>query len=127
MGVIPPKVHRIIDFLMVAVFAAAPFLIDLNSRTRLGSFVLAGLILVLALMTRERGETSRPISMKVHRMLDIGLGAAMVAVPLIRTWTGDSRWFYLATGAAILIVAVLTDDRDVAVPATTTEGTARRI
>ena len=120
MGVIPPKVHRIIDFLMVAVFAAAPFLIELNPRTRMGSFALAALILVLALMTRERGETSRPVSMKLHRMLDIGLGAVMVAVPLIRTWTGDSRWFYLATGAAILLVAVLTDDREVVATERTT-------
>ena len=127
MGVITPKVHRIIDFLMVAVFAAGPFLVDLNPRTRLGSFVLAGLILVLALLTREPGQTSRPISMKVHRMLDIGLGAVMVAGPLIRTWTEGSLWFYLATGATILVVAVLTDDREVVAPATTTEGTTRRI
>lgn len=120
MGLIPPKVHRIIDFLMVAVFAVAPFLIELNTRTHMGSFALAALILVLALLTRAPGETSRPVSMKMHKMLDIGLGAVMVAVPLIRQWTGDSRWFYLATGAAILVVALLTDDREVVAPATTT-------
>ena len=117
MGVIPPKVHRIIDFLMVAVFAAAPFLTDLTGRTRIMSFVLAALILVLALMTAAPGE-SKPISMKMHRMLDIGLGAVLVALPLIRSWTHDARWFYLATGAAILIVAVLTDDRAVVAPTT---------
>ena len=118
MGVIPPKVHRIIDFVMVAVFAAAPFLfVELTGRTRLMSFALAALILVLALLTRAPGETSRPLSMKMHRMLDIGLGAVLVALPLIRSWTHDARWYYLATGAAILIVAVLTDDREVVVPA----------
>ncbi len=112
MGVIPPRVHRIIDFLMVAVFAAAPFLTDLSGRTRIASFVLAALILVLALMTAAPGE-AKPISMKMHRMLDIGLGAVLVAAPLIRNWTDDARWFYLATGAAILIVAALTNDREV--------------
>ena len=117
MGVIPPKVHRIIDFLMVAVFAAAPFLTDLMGRTRIMSFVLAALILVLALMTAAPGE-SKPISMKVHRMLDIGLGAVLVALPLIRSWTHDARWFYLATGAAILVVAALTNDREVVAPTT---------
>ena len=118
MGVIPPKVHRIIDFVMVALFAAAPFLfVELTGRTRIMSFVLAALILVLALMTAAPGE-SRPISMKMHRMLDIGLGAVLVALPLIRSWTHDARWYYLATGAAILVVAVLTDDREVVVPAT---------
>ena len=117
MGVIPPKVHRIIDFLMVAVFAAAPFLTDLTGRTRIMSFVLAALILVLALMTAAPGE-SKPISMKMHRMLDIGLGAVLVALPLIRNWTGDARWFYLATGAAILLVAALTNDREVVAPRT---------
>ena len=117
MGVIPPRVHRIIDFVMVAVFAAAPFLfVDLEGRTRIMSFVLAALILVLALMTAAPGE-ARPISMKMHRMLDIGLGAALVALPLIRNWTHDARWFYLATGAAILIVAALTNDREVVAPA----------
>ena len=117
MGVIPPKVHRIIDYVMVVLFAAAPlFLIDLTGRTRIMSFVLAALILVLALMTAAPGE-SRPISMKMHRMLDIGLGAVLVALPLIRSWTYDARWFYLATGAAILIVALLTNDREVVVPA----------
>lgn len=117
MGVIPPKVHRIIDFVMVAVFAAAPFVTDLHGRTRMFSFVLAALVLVLALLTRAPGETSRPISMKMHRMLDIGLGAVLVALPLIRNWTDDARVFYLAIGAAILVVAVLTDDREVVVPA----------
>ena len=116
MGVIPPKVHRIIDFLMVAVFAAAPFLTDLSGRTRIMSFVLAALILVLALMTAAPGE-SKPISMKMHRMLDLGLGAVLVALPLIRNWTHDARWFYLATGAAILVVAALTNDREVPAPA----------
>ena len=117
MGVIPPKVHRIIDFVMVAVFAAAPFVTDLHGRTRMFAFVLAALVLVLALLTRVPGETSRPISMKMHRMLDMGLGAVLVALPLVRNWTDDARVFYLAIGAAILVVAVLTDDREVVVPA----------
>src|SRR5688500_12584457 len=56
MGVIPPRIRRIIDFVMVALFAAAPFLTDLHGRTRMASFVLAALILVLALMTAAPGE-----------------------------------------------------------------------
>ncbi len=120
MGVIPPKVHRIIDFVMVLLFATAPFfLVELSGRTRIMSFVLAALILVLALMTGAPGE-SRPISMKMHKMLDIGLGAVLVVLPLIRSWTHDARWYYLATGAAILVVALLTNDREVAVPAART-------
>ena len=116
MGLIPANVHRIIDFVMVAVFAVAPFVTDLSGNTRMASFALAVLILVLALMTRSPGDASKPVSMKAHRMMDIALGAVLVAAPLVRSWTNDARWFYLATGAAILVVAVLTSDRDVAVP-----------
>lgn len=118
LGLIPPKVHRVLDFVMVAIFGLAPFLlVELEGNTLMLSYGLAAVHLVMTLLTRFPGDSPRPIPFRIHGFIELAVGVALVALPLIRSWTHDARPYYLATGAAILIVWVLSRYEDAPAPA----------
>lgn len=112
MGIIPPNVHRILDYVLVLVFALAPSVFHFNGNTKMLSYALAVALLLLTLATQFPGSARRPIPFHVHGILDFVLGVCLIAVPLLRHWTFDARKFYLGVGVAILVVAALTRFRD---------------
>jgi hypothetical protein len=116
MGIIPPNVHRILDYVLVALFALAPTLFHLHGNTKTLAYALAVVHLLMTLATQFPGSARRPIPFHVHGIIDFVVGACLVAAPLIRHWTYGARTFYLGVGVAIVVVAALTRFRDVAVP-----------
>ena len=119
MGIIPPNVHRIMDYVVVVLFALAPTLFHLNGNTRMLSYALAVVVLLMTLATQFPGSARRPIPFHVHGIIDFVLGVCLVAIPLLRHWTFGARKFYLGVGILILVVAALTRFRDTAVPVRT--------
>jgi hypothetical protein len=116
MGIIPPNVHRILDYVVVLLFALAPTMFHITGNTKMLAYALAVIVLLMTLATQFPGSARRPIPFHVHGIIDFVLGVCLIAVPLIRHWTGDARKFYLAMGIAIVVVAALTRFRDAAVP-----------
>ena len=108
MGIIPPGVHRIIDYLAVLAFAAAPLVFHLTGRTLMLAWVLAAVHLVVTLLTHYPRSGRRPIAFHLHGAIELVVGLCLVAVPLLRHWTFDARKFYLGMGIAILLVWALT-------------------
>jgi hypothetical protein len=121
MGIIPPGVHRIIDYLAVLAFIAAPFLFHFSPHTRALAFALAAVHLVVTLLTHFPGAARRPIAFHVHGVIELVVGICLVAIPILRHWTFDARKFCMGMGIAILIVWALTryrwDDRPAPVAA----------
>ena len=116
MGIFPPNVHRIIDYLAVIVFALAPTLFHLTGNTRMLAYALAVIHLVITLATHFPGSGRRPLPYNVHGIIELLVGLALVCVPLIRHWTFDAGKFYPGMGVALLIVWALTRYRDTTVP-----------
>lgn len=108
MGIIPPGVHRIIDYLAVLAFAAAPFAFQLHGRTLMLAYVLAAVHLIVTLLTHFPQSARRPIPFHLHGVIELVVGICLVAIPLLRHWTYGARKFYLGIGIAILIVWALT-------------------
>lgn len=104
MGIIPPGVHRILDWLAVLAFAVAPTVFALHGNTRILAYCLAVVHLVLTLLTHYPAGGRRPIPFHLHGALELVGGIVLVAVPLMRHWTFGARQFYLGMGVAALIV-----------------------
>jgi hypothetical protein len=116
MGLIPPNVHRILDYLAVIAFALAPTLFHLTGNTRLLAYGLAVIHLVVTLATHFPGSAVRPLPYHVHGFIELIIGVVLVCVPFIRHWTSGARQFYPAIGAVIVVLWLLTRYRDAAVP-----------
>ena len=120
MGIIPPNVHRILDYVLIVLFALAPTMFHLNGNTKMLAYVLAIVHLLVTLATQFPGSPRRPIPFHVHGIIEFVVGLCLIAIPLIRHWTFDARKFYLGMGIAIVIVAALTRYRDAAPPVVAT-------
>lgn len=118
MGIIPPNVHRILDYVAVVVFALAPTLFRLHGNTQLLAYALAVIHLVVTLATHFPGSARRPIPYNVHGIIELVVGILILAVPFIRHWTYGARQFYPWMGVAILVIWFLTRYRDTSVPVT---------
>lgn len=114
MGIIPAGAHRALDFVTVVAFAVAPTLFGMTGRTATLAYALAAVHLLLTLVTHVPGREARPVPYRVHGLIELVVGAALVALPLLRGWTGGARAFYLGVGAVILLVWLLTPYGDAA-------------
>lgn len=118
MGIIPPTVHRILDYLAIIVFALAPTLFHLTGNTRMLAYALAVIHLVVTLATYFPGSAARPLPFNVHGIIELVVGILLICVPFIRHWTYGAARFYPAMGVALVIVWALTRYRDTTVPIT---------
>jgi hypothetical protein len=113
-GIISPSVHRILDFVVVLLFAAAPTVFQLHGNTMYAAYALAAIHLVLTLLTHFPGRTGGSVPFHVHGIVELVVGIVLIAAPLVRHWTYGARTFYLAIGVLILVVWALTRYRDTA-------------
>ncbi|NUO64375.1 MAG: hypothetical protein HOQ11_04380 [Gemmatimonadaceae bacterium] len=108
MGIIPPGVHRILDYLAVIAFAVAPTVFRLHGNTMYLAYALALVHLIVTLMTHFPEGARRPLAFHIHGAIELLVGILLVCVPLIRHWTFGARRFYIGMGIALLIVWALT-------------------
>lgn len=107
MGVIPPAAHRLLDFVTVVAFAAAPTVLGLSGLPADISYLLACVHLALTLLTRFSPAGGQPIAFKIHGAVEMVVGPVLIAAPFVLSWEGVAKTFYLAAGAVILAVWAL--------------------
>lgn len=101
------RLHRILDFVTVIGFAVAPSAFGFAGLPAMLSYVLAGVHLLLTLLTRFEGDGSGLVPLKAHGLIELVVGLALVAAPIALGWTGAARTFYMAAGVVILAVWAL--------------------
>jgi hypothetical protein len=107
MRLIQPAIHRVLDFVTVIAFAAAPSVLGLSGVPAIVSYGLACIHLALTLLTRFSPEGHAPISFKIHGVVEMVVGPVLVVAPYALGWDGIARTFYLAAGAVIVAVWAL--------------------
>jgi hypothetical protein len=114
MRILNARIHGVIDLVVVVVFLLAPLLVGLGGRPAAISYVLAVVHLVMTLMTRFPLGVWKTIPFFVHGIVELIVGAALLILPSFEGYGPGSpaRRFYLAMGAAILIVWALTAYRE---------------
>ena len=108
---ISPKVHGILDYLMVPVFLLAPMLFGFDGLPATIARILAGVHLILTALTAMPLGLIKVIPFKVHGAIEVVVGLALIGLPwaLGFAQVTAARNFFLGVGILILIVAMLTD------------------
>lgn len=104
---ISPAAHRVLDFVTVAGFAIAPSIIGMTGAAAVLAYSLAVIHLGLTLITHFPGGATRPVPFPAHGMIEGVVGAALIALPFLASWTGTTRLFYLSAGVVIVVVWLL--------------------
>jgi len=106
-GMIPPSAHRLLDFVTVVAFAAAPTVLGLTGMPATISYVLACVHLALTLLTRFSTGGAQPIALKIHGAVELVVGPVLIAAPFVLGWQGVAKTFFLAAGVVIAAVWAL--------------------
>ena len=104
---ITPRVHGILDYVVVAVFALAPTLLGLVGLAAGLSYLLAVVHLAMTLLTDFPMGAARVIPFHLHGKVEVVVGIALVllSVTLLR----DTAFlFYFVMGLGILATWALT-------------------
>jgi VIT1/CCC1 family predicted Fe2+/Mn2+ transporter len=110
---ISPTVHGAIDYLAVAIFAVAPAVIGLSGWPAALSYALAGIHLLMTLLTDFPAGVIKVIPIALHQWVERIVGPALIilAFVLMTKETQIVRAFFVAMGIIIFAVERLTTYR----------------
>ena len=114
MRILSARVHGVIDLAFFVAFLLGPLLVGLGGRPAAISYLLAIVYLVVLLTSRYPAGRQRTIPFIAHGIVERVIGLFLMILPSFDGYAPASpaRRFYLAMGAAILVVWALTDYRE---------------
>ena len=113
MRFLSPRVHGYVDYLVVIVFAVAPYFLGFSGTAAYVSWILAGVHLLLTLFTAFPLGVVPVLSFATHGMVELAVGPVLIALPWILGFSGMpiARVFFITSGVAVLLVWLITDYR----------------
>jgi hypothetical protein len=112
-----PTQHAWLDYATVIIFAVAPSLLGLSGIAAMLSYTLAGVHLLVTLLTAFPGGVWPVIPFRLHGFIEMAVGPTLLAAPWLLGFTGNARMFYSAMGVVILLVWLITDYAGASKPA----------
>ncbi|WMJ09207.1 hypothetical protein [Nitrosomonas sp. sh817] len=111
MKVISPRIHGYLDFLTVFIFLLAPTLLGLGQLSAILAYSLAVVHLIVTLASDFPFGVVKLIPFTVHGWIERMVGPLLIAIPFILNFSTEeaARNFYIAMGAIIIVVGMLTD------------------
>lgn len=109
MNKLPPFAHGLLDYLTAIYFFLAPYLFTLAPTVATISYLLGAVHLMLTLFTHYPLGVKKIIPFRVHGFIELVVSVLLMLMPL---FLGESVTFYdslffILTGAAILLVWIL--------------------
>lgn len=107
---IPTYSHAVIDYVLVIVLLAGPYISGFQSLTVAATvcFISGGLAALLSIFTANEGGLVRILPMKHHLVIDIMLGIFLMLSPFILQFSSEIYFFHVFIGAIILGSAIYT-------------------
>ena len=96
----------------VVIFAAAPTLLGLPAQAAYISYALAGIHLLLTLVTDFRLGVVKLLPFTLHGWVERIVAPLLIILPFVLGFTGMALYFYLAIGIMNLILGLTTDYRE---------------
>lgn len=111
MKILNAKIHGYLDFVVVLVFLAAPTLLHLSALPGMISYALAGVHLLVTLVTDFPMGVLKVLPLKWHGIIELVVGPVLIALPFALGFGAEPAafYFYIANGVVILVVWFLTD------------------
>jgi hypothetical protein len=110
MKFISPKIHGIIDYLVVLFLLASPMAFGLNGFTAIFTYALGLVHLLLTLLTDFNAGLFKVIPFPLHGIIELIVGVALIVLAFT-LFKGDptGHLFYICFGVAVLISWLFTD------------------
>ena len=108
---ISPTVHGAIDYLAVVIFAVAPAAIGLTGWPAALSYALAGIHLLMTLLTDFPAGVIKVIPIVLHQWVERIVGPLLVILAFVLMTETHARAFSVAMGIIIFAVERLTTYR----------------
>ena len=110
MKFISPRIHGIIDFLVVLFLIGSPMFFGLNGFVAIFTYALAIVHLILTLLTDFSSGVLKIIPFPLHGVIELIVGIALIILALtVFKDTGTGKIFYICFGAAVLLTWLFTD------------------
>ena len=112
MKLISPKLHGIIDYLVVAFLLASPLGFGFTGLLAIFTYILGVIHLALTLLTDFSCGVIKLIPLSFHGMIELIVGVVLIilAFTLFKD-EATGKIFYAIFGAAVVLVWLLTDYR----------------
>jgi hypothetical protein len=107
MKVISDETHALLDYLTVVIFALAPTMIGFSGLAAIVSYVLAVVHLAMTLVTDMPFSLAKLIPIKLHALVELVVGPALVVGGLLSPGLLPDRIFFVAMGAIVFGVWLL--------------------
>ena len=108
-GPIPRFVHGLIEYAAAVILFAAPFVLSFKSNAATAASVILGVVVLFVAASTE-GSTSlaNTIPLSAHVALDYVLAVALIAMPFIAGFSGETNptVFFIASGALHLLITI---------------------
>jgi hypothetical protein len=110
-GPIPAFAHGAIEYLVGALFIAAPFLFSFDDGTATAVAIVAGvLMLVVTASTALPTGLIKSIPVQAHAVIDVALAAVLIAAPFLFGFSDDgtATAFFIVLGVVYLLLTIAT-------------------
>ncbi len=111
MKIITPTIHGIIDYMVVIFLALSPTIFGISGGFGLFLYVLAGVHLLLTILTDYRAGLIHFIPLKIHGWIELLVSISLILLPWIFGFTDDRKAFIFSVsfGIAVFGVWILSD------------------
>jgi hypothetical protein len=111
MRILSSRIHGILDYVTVVGFALVPTLLGLDGLPKWICYALAGIHLLLTLLTNFPLGAFKRIPLTLHGLIELIVSIALVILPWVLGFAdyAAARYFFVAAGGAIFVVWVLTE------------------
>lgn len=116
MKVLNARVHGVLDYGVVALFALAPTLFGFEGTPEIACYVVAAVHLVMSLLTAYPLGILKLIPFPLHGRVEVVVVPSLVALPWLLGFSDvlAARNFFLAAAALIAVVVILTNYKSAA-------------
>jgi hypothetical protein len=113
MKILSPKVHGILDYVVVVIFLASPGLLGLTGLPAVIAYALGGIHLAWTLGTDFPAGLVPWVPLRVHGAIEFVVSLTLPALPWLLRFAADTlgRNFYVGAGAVIFVTWLITDYR----------------
>jgi hypothetical protein len=110
-GPVPAFVHGLLEYVIGAVFIAAPFVFAFDSGAATAVSIIAGvLVLIIAASTAMSTGLIKSIPVPAHVVLDYLLAILLIASPFLFGFSSDGSAtpFFIVVGVLYLLLTIAT-------------------
>jgi len=111
MKILTPKIHGIIDYVVVIFLWASPTLFGLSDFVSMITYGLGGVHLALTLLTDFQYGVLKVIPFSIHGWIELIVSAVLVASPWVLGFSSNpiDKFFYIGFGIAVFATWFVTD------------------